>query len=181
MNGRKNISELFLDVPPEVNALIENADCKQPAAATDWYLLSPEFIWNTNANTNTNVTSSQMVRLHDKTSARQSYVHCSVLFSSKCIWDAPLRNVCFRERLRDLLVLLGRCSREVARFCGAARLRESLLKIVTILLLKYSTISLLQSATLIIVVFFSKQRGFKILWSKGWVSLAPNIGSEFCS
>ena len=105
---------------------------------------------------------------------QQGKVMFTVLFSSKCIWDAPLRNVRFRERLRDLLVLLlGRCSREVARFCGATRLRESLLKIVTILLLKYSTISSLQSATLIIVVFFSKQRGC--------VSLAPNIGSEFCS
>ena len=103
---------------------------------------------------------------------QQGKVMFTVLFSSKCIWDAPLRNVCFRERLRDLLVLLGRCSREVARFCGAARLRESLLKIVTILLLKYSTISSLQSATLIIVVFFSKKRGFQILWSRGCVSLA---------
>ena len=40
----KTFSELFPDVPPEVNALIENADCKQPAAATDRYLLSPELI-----------------------------------------------------------------------------------------------------------------------------------------
>ena len=114
----KTFLELFLDVPPEVNALIENADCKQPAAATDWYLLSPEFIWNTNANTNTNVTSSQMVRLHDKTSARQSYVHCSVLFCSPAS--------AFETRLSGMSVSERGCEIYLCCWAGTAagRLRD---------------------------------------------------------
>ena len=76
----------------------------------DSNLLSPEFIGNTNANTNTNVTSSQMVRLHDKTSARQSYVHCSVQFCS------VLQQVHLRRASQECPF-----QREVARFtCAAA-------------------------------------------------------------